>query len=84
MTAVTTRQRTSEILHIRVTEAMREHIESRALDEQRTVADMTRILIGFSLVNMPNHRLPTDFGMNSPKASNADVIAPKKKDETWL
>lgn len=38
---------------------MRGQIESRAVDQQRTVADMTRILIGYALATMPNQRLHT-------------------------
>lgn len=61
------RPRTSEILHIRVTKPMRDQLEVRAHEQQRTVADMTRILIGYALAHMPLHT--TNFGVVNPEAS---------------
>ena len=63
----------NEILHIRVTKDVRDQIVARSKDEQRTVTDMVRVLLGYALSEMPYYRLPTkNFGVTT-KASNTDV-----------
>jgi hypothetical protein len=72
----TMKERATEVLHVRVTEGLRGAIENRASHEQRTTADMVRVLITYGLFNMPTKemdRLPTDFGL-VPEASESDDV----------
>lgn len=48
----------SDILHVRVEANVYEAITKRATAEQRTVADMARVLLTFALAEMPHHTVP--------------------------
>lgn len=47
-----------DILHIRVSSDVHDAIKECARTEQRTVADMARVLLAFALSEMPRQHVP--------------------------
>ena len=47
-----------EVLHVRVEPNVHDAIKKRARREQRTVADMARLLLAYALTEMPLYTAP--------------------------